>query len=534
MDLFTACNNMTTTENGAATFKSSCNNTLDLFAMGGALRSRTPEDIQEMVEKAYTENAEDALKVLCYLRDIRNGGQGEKRTWKIALRYLVNKHMVNVDAAIKACVELGSWNDVFDVFTLNEYGPIVKKQFTEDVNSGNPTLLEKWMPSIGGKDNTKAEKLAKYLGLTPKQYRKTLSAARAKLKIVEQKMCAKNWGDIQYEHVPSKAMLNYMNAFKRNDSDRFRAYMNDVTSGEKKVNTTTLVPYEVMRKVDNALGIGIDLWSNSSDIDADKVDEETRRNLNTMWDNLPSINYKQNSAIVVADTSGSMRGLPLLVATSLAIYFADRNTGVFANKFITFSDEPTFVDMSNCKDILEKYECMYKSDWGRSTDLQRVFEMILQTAVAHHLPQSEMPETIYIVSDMEFNIATYCYGKGNSVTNYQVIKDKYEDAGYKLPNIIFWNVDSRQNNCPVTQHDEHTALVSGCSPSIFNQVVSNNLNPINFMLEAINKDIFIKHATEMLKNIDVKKAAFTQKKKTPVRKSTRYKTPSGGVVKSYH
>lgn len=456
-----------TTENGALTYVTSNSKLLDLFSIGGALRTRTENEIINLVNESYKEDPKRTIATLLYLRDIR-GGQGEKRTFRVAINSLKNN--LNISELIKAIVEVGSWKDVFEIFTLEEYGPSVKEIFKKEESNSN--LLFKWCPSIGGSSNRKAEELANYLGMSPRQYRKRLSSERAKLKLVETNMCKNNWSEINYEQVPSKAGLLYKEAFNRHDSERYSKFIADANKadGTVKINTGTLAPYELTEKYM-------------------KYNSKFDPTIEAMWKNLKNYCDDSNS-IVVADTSGSMIGRPMAIASSLAIYFAERNKGIFHNEFITFSTSPKFIQFKDGMSLKDRVKQMIDLSIIDNTDIQAVFKLILKTAVDNHIKEEEMPKNIIICSDMEFDEAQNTYRWQDSdtpKTNFEAIKEKYSESGYRMPNIVFWNVDSRQNNVPVKQDESGVILVSGSSASTFEMIISGDIDPYKFMLTVIDR-----------------------------------------------
>lgn len=454
--LYNATTNMGFTENGALTLTTTGSAVLDLFAMGGALRSRKDEAIISMVDKAYQEDAIKTLAVLLYLRDCR-GGQGEKRLFKVALKHLVKTYNLNTKALFDSVAEVGCYKDIFDILSPEEVASVISP-YVKDSPDDSHNLLFKWMPSIKGAREKYAKKLARLLGMSDKEYRKFLSAKRKNLNLVESKMCRNEWKEITYSSVPSRANLIYSSAFMKHDAERYGSYLADVKSGKTKINASVLYPYEVYTK------------KNSPNADA-------------LWEALPDYTDGTN-ALVVCDTSGSMLGgvnsvSPISVAVSLALYFAERNKGIFHNEFITFSDTPKFQKIEG-NSLLDRIRSMINSDWGMSTNLQKVFKLILNSAVKFNVPKEEMPVSIYIISDMEFNSCV----KG---TNLDEIIDRYKEAGYDLPRIIFWNVDSRQNNVSASKDTKGVMLVSGCSPSVFACAVDSTMTPETFMDSVIEK-----------------------------------------------
>lgn len=468
MDLFTAVNNYGYTENGALTYKSSLNKNLDLFSMGGASRNRGVSDIFNLINNAYNEDPKTCIKILLFLRDIREG-VGEKRIYRLAINELLKKN-VNSRALLEATIEVGSWKDVFLSFPFEVYAPFVKERYIEHKATGKYDLMEKYMPSIGGKYNKPAEMLAKYLGLTFKEYRKYLAKARKYLNIVETNLVNKSYENIDYSKLPSKAGLIYRNAFYRNDADRYREFIASVSQGKAKMNTSTLAPYEILKRL-----IGEITYGNG------KVNDDELLAIETTWQEFFKKTIPSSRGIVVADVSGSMWGTPLNVAISLGMLFAERNTGIFHNKLITFSRNPNFITYEDSDSLRARIKKIVEANWDMNTNLQAVFDLILRTAKENHLPEEELPNQIYIVSDMEFDACA-------SHTNLEEIKRKYAESGYDFPNVIFWNVNSRQDNIPCKFNEKGVGLVSGASANIFNLVVEGELDPIRLMNNSINKE----------------------------------------------
>lgn len=456
----------TLTENGALTRNTSGSALLDLFSMGGAMRERTEKDITTLFQKALKEDAVYAMKCLFYLRDCR-GGAGEKRVFRVITRWLFDNYKeIPQDKYIKLTAEYGSWKDIFSSLTVDEYAPTVLAELREHIKNDTVSMMEKYMPQVSGSKNKQAETLAKKFGLTPKQYRKMLVGLRKKLSLVESKMSQNNWEEIKYEHVPSKAMMNYNKAFGRHDYGRFSQYIQSVNAGKTKINASTTMPYEVYKKLLKGT-----------------IDENSA---NAIWNNLTDYTDGKN-AIVVADVSGSMHSpdyTPISVSVSLALYFAERNKGAFNGSFITFSESPEIVSVKG-NTLKQKMDNISQANWGMSTNIQSVFNLILSRCISSKVPQSEMPEVIYIISDMEFDS---CQRNSFNQTNFEAMKEKYQKSGYAIPRIVFWNVNSHQNNVPVSKNEINTMLVSGASPSAFSYAVEQGMTPMSFMTSVLDAD----------------------------------------------
>lgn len=473
--------NYTVTDNGAVTHESTLSSCVDYFALGGALRARTDEDVISIFTKAFAENAIVALKTLFYFRDVR-GGQGERKTPRTILKYLATTQPDVVRKNLTNIVEFGRWDDLFVLEGTPVWGNVLalissqlKEDFKNESEGKSVSLLAKWLPSINTSSRSTvafAKRLCKEFELTPKRYRKGLSSLRKAIDVVERKMASNNWSDIVYENVPGRATMKYRNAFRKNDESRYTQYLSDVENGKKEIKSGTVVyPYDLIKSLSDLGGS----WNHGK-----FVHDKT---IQLQWDNLPNyVDEKHGRGIVVADVSGSMMGDPINVCLSLAIYFAERNVGEFKNKFITFSDNPKLQSLKG-SNLAEKCNNLCKAEWGMSTNISSVFNLILKTAVDNNVPESDMPAFITIVSDMQFNQCT----ENPSITQFNSIKLKYEKAGYKLPDLIFWNVNAFKTNVPVSIHETGTALVSGCSPQLFERVAAgSSLNPYSMMMDTIN------------------------------------------------
>jgi hypothetical protein len=456
--------NVTTTENGAATLISSLKCTVDFFGLGGALRTRTDADVISLFSKAFAEDPLIAVKTLFFIRDCRSGS-GERKTFRTIFNWLSKEYPEVAIKNLQNVVEFGRWDDLYstrgtDIWKSHVL-PMIQNEWFK---GGTPSLAWKWFPSnntSSKETRTIAEEIRSFLGISPRTYRKTLSEKRAILDIVERKMCSNNWSDINYKGVPSKAALNYKDAFDKHDHDRYQQYISDVKAGKTTINSGTLYPYDLVEKCFAG-------------------DDSTT--LDVLWNNLPDYtNGDSSNGIAIVDSSGSMAGRPMAVAISLGIYISERNNGLFKDHFITFSERPTLQKVIG-NNIREKVSHLQRADWGMSTDLEAVFNLILDTAQENNIPASEMPTKLYITTDMNFDVAC-----NPSLTLFQTIEEKYKEAGYQRPDIIFWNVNARNTQSPVRFDDKGTCLVSGCSPSILKSLLNGNiLTAEQVMLDTIN------------------------------------------------
>jgi len=457
--------NVTTTENGAAALKSTLKYTVDFFGLGAALRTREDADVISLFSKAFTEDPLVAVKTLFYTRDARSG-QGERKTFRTIFNWLSKEYPQVAVKNLENVVEFGRWDDLYCTRGTNVWRKnVLPMIWSEWFKNGNPSLFWKWMPSNNTSSKearTIAEEIRSFIGISPREYRKTLSAKRAELDVVERKMCSNNWSDINYKGVPSKAALNYKDAFEKHDHLRYAQYIEDVKSGKTTINAGTLHPYDIVEKC----FVGDDSAT-----------------LDVLWNNLPDYtNNDSSNGLVIADVSGSMSGRPMAVSISLALYISERNKGAFKDFFMTFSEKPSLQKVVG-NNIRERVTNLAKADWGMSTDLESVFNLILEMATENNVPHSEMPTKLYLITDMEFDEAL----KSPDLTLFQNIDVAYKTAGYERPELVFWDVNARNTHSPVRFDEAGTCLVSGCSPSILTSLLSGKIiSAEQVMLDTIN------------------------------------------------
>ncbi len=466
--------NRTLTENGAATLRSTGSDCLDLFATIGALRNAEDQEIIVRFARAYAEDRDLAMKMLFYSRDIR-GGLGERRVFRTILKHLADVQPESVRKNLHLVSEYGRWDDLTVLFGTKcekDAMAVIRDQLAKDLaalDAGeNISLMAKWLPSVNTSNAAvvkDGKRIAKALGMKDAEYRRTLVKLRAKIRIIENNLRQKDY-TFEYSAQPSKAMLKYRKAFRRNDEERYTAFLERVSKGEETIHTGTLYPYDVVEKA---------LWF--------RGDETERKALDVTWNALGDY-APQGNALCVIDGSGSMYGCgtprPFSVALSLGMYFAERCKGEFHNHFITFSCNPKLVEIKG-KDLVEKVEYCRSFNEVANTNVRKVFELILSAAVKNKLPQEELPETLYFISDMEFDCCTNDAG----MTNFEYAKRLFEDHGYKLPQVVFWNVQSRNQQQPVSMNEQGVILVSGCTPRIFAMVANGRLDPAEFMKEVL-------------------------------------------------
>ena len=487
--------NKTFTENGAATLKTTQSDCLDLFATIGAIRRESDEEIIARFMRAFAEDKDIAMKLLFFARDIR-GGLGERKVFRVCLKWLSYNAPETVRKNLSYISEYGRFDDLlvlFDTPVEKDMLDLIRDQLRKDIetmnNNEEVSLLGKWLPSVNASNaNTikAAKKIARFLQMDDKGYRKMLAQLRAYIRIIENNLREKDY-TFDYEKQPSKAMFKYRGAFARNDAERYNTFLNRVSSGEAKLNASTLAPYEIVEPCLN------EYWSRLPFMKS--LTEEEKKSLNATWEALPDFGSEAN-ALAIIDTSGSMycdaKPLPAAVALSLGIYFAEHNTGAFKNHFIEFAREPELIEIKG-ETFADKLQYICSFNKVADTNIEAVFDLVLSAAVNNNVPESELPEKLIIISDMEFNACV----KNAGTTNFNNAKAKFEAAGYKLPEVVFWNVASRNRQQPVTKNEQGVALVSGCTPRLFSQVVDGSLaamTPYEFMLDVLGGERYEKIA----------------------------------------
>ena len=447
------------------------------------MRDADEKDISNVVIRAYVENPEKTMKILFYVRDVRQG-LGERRFFRTAIKALLRYYPDAVERNIPFFAEYGRYDDLMTVIGSScESTAIdeIKKQLNADIEAmqknENVSLLAKWLPSVNASSvetKTLGKKTAKLLGMNEKKYRQTLSALRKYIDIIENRLRVSDY-TFDYSKATSCSMFKYRKAFLRNDEERYTQYLESVMNGKEKLNASVLYPYEIIRRCL--------LMQDKNEI----------LSLDATWKNLPNYADNNENAIAVIDTSGSMTwgcsGVrPIDVALSLGIYFAEHNKGTFSNHFITFSEKPKLIEIKG-KNIYDKVKYCLKFTEYANTNLERVFDLVLNTAVKNKVPAEEMPSKIYIISDMEFD---GCIEGGNNSTLFNAMQRKYKNNGYKLPDIVFWNVNSRQENMPVSMSNTGATLVSGFSPVVFDMTISGDISPSSIMEKVISSERYAK------------------------------------------
>lgn len=473
------------TENGAVGYRTSGHALLDLNFAVASLRSADEDKIRDMFRDAYHEDPATAVTWLFFARDVR-GGLGERRLFRICAEWLYEYNSKVMNALVSLIPEYGRYDDWWAVLPPDRAALAVHEQFVRDcrhMRAKEPiSLLAKWMPSVNTSSKASRELarvFAGELGLTERNYRKKLSEMRKYLDVIERKMSADEWGEIRYESVPSRANLIYNKAFLRHDEKRRQSFLDKVNAGEAKMNAGVLFPHDIVHSY--------------------KSKARPDDGLEAMWKSLPDTVKGNESTIVVADGSGSMMATvggsgvtALEVANALAIYFAERCSGAFKDRYITFSENPKFVEFDGENSLFDRIKTARRHNEVANTNIKAVFELILRTAVRNGMKQDDLPANILIISDMEFDMCAvtserngYLASNRPNAALFQTIANEYLAAGYKMPRLVFWNVNSRTGTIPVRENELGVALVSGFSPNICKMVMSGKTDPYECLLETL-------------------------------------------------
>lgn len=446
--------NKTCTTNGASAYRSTCSKVLDFFGQAASMRGK---DTTALFRAAYQENPEIAKRALLWVRDVR-GGAGERKAFRDNLSQLSKE--LDVSKLLQKVPEIGRWDDLFVVFgTANE--AFALKLISDALIAGN-ALCAKWMPRKG----VVAEKVRKHMNLTPKQYRKLLVGLT---QVVETQMCSNQWDEIEYQKVPSNAHNIYKKAFGKHSPERYREYKDKLTKGEVKINASTLYPHQVVQSLKSDSVIA-----------------------NAQWEALPNYVPADSSILPMIDLSGSMstpaaQGVSAMeVAAALGMYVATKNTGAFKDLWLNFSENPVMYKLQG-NNLEEYYGNLDFHNWGGTTNIEAAFVLILKVAIENNVSPADMPKTLMIFSDMQFNAAS----RGNNLTIFAAAKQMFDEKGYDLPNVVFWNLAARNANVPVTKDQTGAMLVSGFSPAIMEAVLSNDfeqITPEGLMLKVLMKD----------------------------------------------
>ena len=469
----------TRTENGAAALNTTGDARLDLFGTIGSLRSAEKERVTRLFSEAWKADPLFATKIAFYARDVR-GGLGERQTFRTLLKFMAEYHPQALRPNLDLIGVYGRYDDLYSLIGTpmeDEMWAAMKKQFEEDrknLKDGNAiSLLAKWIKTADASSEA-TRKLgiltAQKLGYSVYAFKRLVRAMRKQIEVVETLMSARRWDEIRYSAVPSRAMMIYRKAFAKHDEDRYGRFIHKAVVGEQKIHSEALFPYDIVEKV-----MIQTLWGRC------QVKEDPA--LEAQWRQLPNYVKAGTNALVIADTSGSMWGRPLATSVGLAVYFAERNRGAYHNMFMSFSGASR-IHLLKGETLAQKIGGMDMSDWQGSTNLKAAFEHVLEIAIRSHVPDEDMPKALIVISDMEIDS---CCSK--DWTFYKVMAQRFEELGYRIPDIIFWNVASRHDIFHADKTRKGVQLVSGQSAAVFRHVMQCvGMNPVEAMEKVINSE----------------------------------------------
>lgn len=447
------------TENGAKAFASTGNALVDMFGTIGAMRGRPEQDILKKFSAAFAENKLLATRMAFYARDIR-GGLGERQIFRTILKNLAENHPEIVNKNMHLIAEYGRWDDYFTLIGTaceREMFFFLSVQLVQDLEnmsaSKSISLLAKWLKSetASAKESKEiALKTMRAFCMSAREYRKVLSALRNYLKVTEGIMSRRAWNELDYEKIPSLAMHKYRKSFYKNDLDRYTSYLNSLVKEEAVVNAATLYPYDIIEKF---------MYTRCS--------VQEKQLFEAQWKALPNYVGEGVNAVVMADVSGSMSGRPMATSIGLAIYFAERNKGAFSNMYMTFTDKPHFITIDPKKSIAQKVKQVEDTDVGYSTNLEKGFMAILDVAVKTKCPQEDLPKSLIVISDMEID----CFRSPSRWGFLDTMRKRFAAAGYKMPAVVMWNVNARNDTFHAPAIDPDVQFISGSSVSAFKSIV---------------------------------------------------------------
>lgn len=528
--------------------------------------TNTRNELKEKIEKSYAEDKLLTLKLLFYMRDIR-GGQGLRDAFKIGFKHLLFKEIENKNEFellhfLKLVGHYGRFddllffldlNDVVDEFIINS---IIKPQLENDLAVANLvkveiengadleeavgkvlsehgkdlTLLAKWLPSNNAsskKTKYLARKIARTLGLSNKEYQKTLVTIRKVLNLVETKLSERKFDEVDYSKVPSKAMKKYKKAFENRDGVRYKGYLetltrqlanpNEVSSEEVKVkvNTQALLPHEIVGEFVSLITQKFYSTPNKGEmvrLNSIKTYMETEKEQESKLAKAQWVSYVNDlrekfndlpSFIPVLDASGSMsmssslgKSNPFEFATTLSIMLSELNNEYWKNKILTFSKSSKFIDIGESTDIFERFvNLMANRVPALSTDLGKSFDEVLDHAVKNNIPVEDMPKALVVLTDMNFNgevhsfIEGYGYGSLSLETYINSYKEKFEEKGYTLPQVIVWNLTNDTTSYSIEGLEQGITTVSGYSLKNLDSILTSNIDsPMKSMLRVLNSE----------------------------------------------
>nr|AGS54254.1 expressed protein [uncultured bacterium contig00092] len=453
-------NNLSVTENGFAGYKTTGRAILDFFFKVASYKNNQELLVKDFEAVLAEEKLEIAIALSLYLRDVR-GGQGQRASGRTVFHSLIDSGKLTAESIAKLISllpEYGRWDDVLSFVNHSVAGAMAKDlitaQLLKDMESDNPSLLGKWLPSINTSSRASvklAHIIRKTLGWNSEKYRKACVALRKKLAVVETKMSAREWESINYEHVPSVANIRYKNAFEKHDGERRKEYLEKLAKGEAKIHGAVNYPHDIIARIR---------------MEQKPISDSEHILYDKLWKELPRL--KMEDTLTVVDVSGSMESVvsgsttAMDVSIALGLYTAESIKGEFHNKVVAFSERPVLCEVPE-SDIVDRWLAVKEIIWSMNTDMQAVFQLILKTAVDKKLRQEDLPRQLLVVTDMEFDRANDSNnGREPFQKDFGIMEKEYSDAGYVMPKLVFWNVSSR--TCTIPAVKPEVTLISGFSP----------------------------------------------------------------------
>ena len=466
----------TYTQNGAPALMSTGNALLNMFSTIAASRKRSEQEITRFLDAAWQVDPLGALRCMFYVRDVR-GGQGERDIFRTMLRHAAINYTEALRPNVHLIPEYGRWDDMYFLIGTpleEDMWALVRAQLDVDVEqmeAGKPvSLLAKWLKKANSQSQTTKSLgiyTAQKLGMSVYDYKRLTVRLRKHMGVVEIAMSAGDWSSIAYEGTPSRAMMIYRKAFRLHDQERYEAYLRAVKAGEKKINASTLYPYDIVEKF---------LYSSGD------------ATLEAQWKALPDYVQDGDNILVMADVSGSMYGRPMASSIALAMYFAERCRGAYHNLFLTFSEQPSMVSLRG-DTLEERIRFVQGVNWGMRTDFMAAMRLILDVAVRNNVPQEQLPRALVVVTDMQFDSATAAGQMKETFTD--LCKQLFAAKGYTAPVLVFWNVNATTDVFHADSDSTGVALVSGQSASTFQNILrflrgEALLTPMDFMYQVLN------------------------------------------------
>lgn len=491
--------NKTTTWNGDTSYTTTNDPRLDLF-FSGLVRMCNDDKLNNMVSLSWSKYPEDTVKLIIHSRDCRSG-KGEKKVSYSAMLWLRKNKPLTYIMNLSKFLEYGCFKDLLQLAALAQTHnleplgadenyielELLAEYLKDDIEKYNKygekshiSLASKWAPSEGKHFDINYGFVEELLGIiypeitlkeSKKKYRKMLSTLRSHLNIIEKLTTEGKWDKIEYEKVPSKAHRLLRKAFLKHAPNEYGEYLNNLKLGKVKINITGTHPHELVKTY---------LFNNQN------IDETIEGQWKALVDRVKEKGSLSNT-IAISDVSGSMtcnNSLPLSVSIALGILIAQCSSGIFNNKLISFSESPQIHSLKgdNLRELISYTERM---DWGMRTNLDAVFNLLLNMANLTNLDSNNMIKNIVIISDMQFDSAVF----DKKLTCFQRARKSFTDAGYELPRVVFWNVNGTIESIPVQTHDSGSILVSGFSSELLKDLIENGFNtdPIGFLLSVISK-----------------------------------------------